>query len=123
MGRRRFLEEGGAAAESVIFPLLYQPCEASRGFEATFKRRFETAPDYAAARTYDAVRLLVAAIRTAGLNRARIRDTLKELAPWEGVAGTVNWDGLGANSQPVPLGTIHNGRVVPVVAPLRENRS
>ena len=137
MGRRRFLEEGGLAAEGVVFPLLYccgnedgkgvgsHLCEAPEGpfrqmtpdpFSAVFQHRFQVSPDYTAARTYDAVHLVVAAIREAGLNRAQIRDAVKKLTPWPGVAGTINWDNLGGNPQPVLLGTVKNGRIIPFVA-------
>ena len=56
--------------------------------------------------TYDAVQLLVAAVRQAGLNRARIGDALRDLSPWDGVAGTVRWDTLGGNTRPAHLGTV-----------------
>lgn len=113
MGRRQFAEKAGAAAEGVVFPLLYDPQRSSPGLAETLKHRFGVAPDYAAVHTYDAVRMVVAAIRTAGLNRARIRDAVRDLSPWTGVAGPVRWDGLGSNTRSVELGTIRNGRVWP----------
>jgi branched-chain amino acid transport system substrate-binding protein len=112
MGRRAFLQEAGAAAEGVLFPLLYQPWEESREFADTFQSRCGWPPDYAAAHTYDAVRLLLGAIRQSGLNRARIRDAAEQLSPWEGATGTVRWDRLGANTRAVALGTIREGRVM-----------
>jgi ABC-type branched-subunit amino acid transport system substrate-binding protein len=111
MGRRRFQEEAGEAAEGVRFPLLYQPHERD-DFVERFTRRFGRSPDYAAAHAYDALALLIAAIRKAGLNRAGIRDAVADLAPWPGVTGTVTWDPLGSNTRPVRLGTIRNGRAV-----------
>ena len=119
MGRRKFSEQSGDAAEGVLFPLLYDRRkaseeEASKEFLEAFESRSGRSPDYAAAHTYDAVRLLVAAIRKAGLNRARIRDAIQELSPFTGVTGSVKWDPLGSNTRSVPLGTIHDGRVVPV---------
>ena len=101
MGRRVFVEEAGAAAEGVLFPLLM---EAPAG---------EGRLDYAAAHAYDAARLLVAAIRKAGLNRARIRDAVRELSPFHGLSGAIEWDTLGQNQRPVRLGTIRRGRVEP----------
>jgi hypothetical protein len=55
---------------------------------------------------------LVAAVRKAGLNRARIRDAVAELAPYSGVTGMVQWDRLGSNTRAVALGTIKGARVV-----------
>ena len=111
MGRRRFADEAGRAAEGVVFPLLYHPEEASAPFAKAFEGRFGKPPDYAAAHTYDAVRLLVEAIGKAGLNRARIGDAVRDLSPWSGVTGTMTWDGLGGNCRTVRLGTIRGGRI------------
>jgi hypothetical protein len=90
MGRRTFREE--AAAGGIVFPVLG---EAPPGFS-----------DYAAAHAYDATRLLVAAIRKAGLNRARIRDAIQELSPYRGVTGEIRWDQLGQNARPARLAEI-----------------
>ncbi len=100
-GRRAFLEEAGPAAEGVLFPLLMETPSSAL-------------PDYTAMHAYDAMRLLVAGIRKAGLNRARIRDAVQELSGWHGMSGVIRWDSLGQNSRPVRLGTIQDGRVVPV---------
>jgi len=117
MGRRSFLEEAGRAAEGVIFPLLYTPRKNSDSFEKEFTSRFGYRPDYLAAHTYDTVNLLIAAIRKAGLNRARIRDAVRELSPWAGVTGVVKWDTLGGNSRAVQLGTVRTGRVISASGP------
>jgi ABC-type branched-subunit amino acid transport system substrate-binding protein len=115
-GRRRFLQEAGPAAEGILFPLLVEPGEKRTALEAAFQQRFKRSPDFAAVSTYDAVQLLVAALRKAGLNRARIGDALRELSPWEGAAGTVRWDTLGGNTRPVRLGTIACGQIQPLDA-------
>ena len=111
MGRRRFLEEAGPAAEGAIVPSLVEPGEKWPAFEDTFQKRFQRSPDFAAAGTYDAVQLLVAAVRKAGLNRARIGDALRALSPWDGVAGPVRWDTLGGNRRPAHLGIVAGGRL------------
>ena len=92
MGRKAFLDQAGAAAEQVVFPLLYPPATASSDFSTRFSRRFGHEPDYAAAHTYDAMTLAITAIQRAGLNRARIRDAIAELSPWSGTTGTVSFD-------------------------------
>ncbi|MHC4112517.1 MAG: ABC transporter substrate-binding protein [Planctomycetota bacterium] len=117
MGRRSFLEETGRTAEGVIFPSLYTPRKSSYSFEKIFTSRFGHRPDYLAAHSYDTVNLLIAAIRKAGLNRARIRDAVRELSPWAGVTGTVKWDTLGGNSRTVQLGTVRAGCVISASGP------
>jgi branched-chain amino acid transport system substrate-binding protein len=114
LGRDEFRSTGGAAADGVEFPLLYEPGAAWDGFATRFKERFGLPPDYAAGQAYDSVRLLAAAVRQAGLNRPRIRDAVRGLSPWSGVTGVVSWDVLGQNRRPVRLGVIRNGSVVPM---------
>ena len=116
MGRRALLEAAGPAAEGVVFPLPADP-GAGRRFAEVFRRRHGHAPDWAAVCTYDAVRLVVAAVERAGLNRVRIRDALAALGPWPGAAGAVVWDGLGRNRRGVVLATVRGGRVIPMPAP------
>jgi branched-chain amino acid transport system substrate-binding protein len=114
MGRRRFIEVAGSAAGDVAFPLLYASGGDRTGFVEAFTRRIGKPPDYAAAATYDAVTLVVAAVRKTGLNRARVADAIRELSPSVGVSGPVRWDPLGGNHRPISLGTIQNGRAVPL---------
>lgn len=113
MGRRAFSEQAGNAAEGVIFPHLCEKSPQSRLFEERFRKRFGRRPDYLAAHTYDAVSLSVAAIRRAGLNRARICDALRDVSPWPGVSGAIRWNAVGANAREVRLGTIAGGIVRP----------
>ena len=110
MGRRSFLEQAANTTEGVIFPLLYRQSKKSESFNKKFGARFGKQPDYLAAHTYDAVNLLIAAIRKAGLNRARIHDAVRSLSPWQGVTGKIQWDPLGSNSRLVNLGTVRNGQ-------------
>lgn len=100
MGRRAFLEHAGEAAEGVLFPLLCDP------------EQLGGQPDCTTAQSYDAVRMLIEAIRKAGLDRALIRDALEELSPWTGISGPLEWDSLGQNRREVRLGTITGGAVV-----------
>lgn len=117
-GRRAFLQKAGEDARDAVFPLLYVPgSEGPAGFAARFRNRWGYEPDYLAAATYDAVRLLAEAVGRAGLNRARIGDALWALSPWQGACGEVRWDKLGSNSRPVILGTVRAGQAVPCESP------
>jgi len=110
-GRRPFLEEAGASAGGVFFPLLFDVEDpAAARFASLHRERYGVPPDYLAAYAYDATRLLIAAIRRAGPNRALIRDALVDLAPWPGVTGPVVWDLTGRNTQPVGLGVWRGGQ-------------
>jgi len=113
-GRTPFLEEARAAAEGVVLPLAFDARQAPREFVATYQARFGAAPDWLAADAYDAVWMVVAAVRRAGLNRARILDALRAVTPWEGVSGRIEWNATGRARRSVPLGIIHDGRVMPL---------
>jgi branched-chain amino acid transport system substrate-binding protein len=107
-----FRSAAGAAAEGVLAPRSVEPGHGWDVFRAAYEKRWGTAPDEPAANGYDAVKLVVAAIRNAGLNRARIRDAVRALAPWKGAAGPVNWDALGRNQRSVSLGQWTNGKLL-----------
>jgi branched-chain amino acid transport system substrate-binding protein len=77
--------------------------EIAPDFRARFVTRFGRQPDAAAAHAYDAVTLVVAAIRKTGLNRARLRDAIQALSPYQGVSGRIEWDALGRNTRPPRL--------------------
>jgi branched-chain amino acid transport system substrate-binding protein len=119
-GRRRFLQLAGQTAEGVRFPLLFAPTAADTNaarFTGRFTAEHHRQPDYTAALTYDATRLLLEAIRRAGPNRARIREALMHLSPWSGIAGPIHFDGTGQNTRSnVCLGTIEAGAVVPLAS-------
>ena len=89
-----------APLHGVIFP---SPGDLKRDFTVRFRTRYGREPDYTAAYGYDAVQIVVAAVRRAGLNRARIRDEIRALSPIQGVAGVIEWDPAGQNRRAVNL--------------------
>ena len=98
-GRRSFLETAGPDAYGVVFPSPCDPAFLDAPFAADFETLTGHRPDCTTAQTYDATRMTIEAIHEAGLNRARIRDALQALSPWQGVAGTIEWDSLGQNER------------------------
>jgi ABC-type branched-subunit amino acid transport system substrate-binding protein len=102
LGRHRFRQLAGGAAEGIEYPELTEtepnPPERQR-FAIQFAAERHRAPDYAALLTYDATRLLVEAIRRAGPNRAQIREALVQLSPWSGLGGEIAFDGTGQNTR------------------------
>jgi branched-chain amino acid transport system substrate-binding protein len=106
-GRAAFAAQAGSAAEGALFPWVGEP---TRGFRLHFAARFGREPDYAAACAYDSIRVVVAAIRKAGLNRVRIRDAIAVLPPYEGASGHIEWDEFGQNRRPPILALIRSGQ-------------
>lgn len=99
-----FRRSAGEAAEGVVAPCRIDRTAAGwEGFAARYRGRWQASPDAAAVQGYDAIRMTAAAVRKAGLDRVRIREAVRELAPWPGVAGPVEWDALGRNRSPARL--------------------
>ena len=115
LARRRFLELAADIADGLHVPVLLEPDRSPerRVFTQLFAQRTGTAPDWAAAHTYDATRILLHAIRAAGLSRTGIRQALVELSPWQGVTGSIEWDPTGQNMRAITtVATVRDGQVV-----------
>jgi len=86
--------------DGVLYPALG---DIPPAFQTKFLTRYGRLPDYTAAHAYDAANIVIAAIRTAGLNRSRIRDAVQALSPTRGVTGAIEWDEQGQNRRGVSL--------------------
>lgn len=75
-------------------------------FEARYRARSGTYPSPAAAQIYDAVRVLAAALRRSGPNRARLRDSLVGLANYTGASGVIAFDHAGNDLGEATLSTL-----------------
>lgn len=90
-----FLETAKESAEGVVIVATMNPDSeevAWSTFVNRYQQRWVEKPDAFAAHAYDGMNLLINAIRTAGLNRVRIRDTLFELKQYLGVTGEIIFD-------------------------------
>jgi branched-chain amino acid transport system substrate-binding protein len=72
-------------------------------FEKRFRARTDIFPIPAAAQAYDAVRILAAALRRSGPNRARLRDALAALPTYSGASGVIAFDHAGNDLSDVTL--------------------
>jgi branched-chain amino acid transport system substrate-binding protein len=109
LGQTLFAKRAGNAADNITVPRLWPDSKANEpvtAFTQRFKKRFARHPDYTAAHTYDAVNILITAIRQAGLDRTRIRDAIRDLPPYSGVSGTIKWDATGQNARSTTLQTM-----------------
>ncbi len=109
--RTAFRRAAGAAAEGVIAPISVEPGPAWEAFAPAYAMRWGEPPEETAAYGFDAVRLVAAAVRRAGLNRALVRDAVRALAPWPGASGPVTWNALGRNERPVAFGAWRGERL------------
>lgn len=112
---QEFLEVAGMAAEGVTATFWMDPGSKDERWQ-TFRHRFiiefGAEPGPLAAYGYDAARLVVDAVRHAGLNRVRIRDALTNLRSYQGVVGNVQLNVTSNNISPLVIARIQGGRFV-----------
>jgi ABC-type branched-subunit amino acid transport system substrate-binding protein len=88
-----FLKLAGKNAENIVCTYPWNPERTDSklaAFRQAFKNRWGVEPDTYAAHAYDGMNMLIWAIQTAGLNRAKIRDVLAYRSePFPGVTGDI----------------------------------
>ena len=108
-----FVKIAGPNAEGVICGYPWNPDRKDpklEAFRAGFKRRFGFEPDTYAAHAYDGMNMLLWAIQTAGLNRAKIRDVLAYRSePFAGVTGDIPLSSALDDDGEVFLARFENG--------------
>jgi ABC-type branched-subunit amino acid transport system substrate-binding protein len=95
MSHPLFLEAAGPAGEGVVAVSSYNPTLVEprwQSFRRSYRERFDEEPDAFSAHAYDGAKILIWAIRRAGLNRARLRDALFSLETFPGVTGAIVFD-------------------------------
>jgi branched-chain amino acid transport system substrate-binding protein len=92
-----------------IVEVLPGQSEKNRKYIEDFKREFNTDPDMLATWNYDALNLLVNAIRKAGEDRAKIREAILATRGYPGVIGTFNFSPDGEGLRAAFAASIQNG--------------
>lgn len=109
-----FVEIAGDNAEGVICTFPWDPDredEELDAFRASFRKRFGEEPETYAAHAYDGMNMLLWAVQTAGLNRAKIRDLVAHRSrPWPGVTGEIPLSAVLDDMGEVFLARRENGR-------------
>jgi branched-chain amino acid transport system substrate-binding protein len=83
------------AADATPIDTPGEPAARHPEFSKRYHDRVGTEPSAAAQELYDAVRLIATAIRTAGSNRARVRDYLASGHTYYGITGPISFDPAG----------------------------
>ncbi len=98
-GSQELLHLGGADLEGCFFSTHYAPDIATptaQKFIQDYEAKYGKKPDDVAALTYDAGKLLAAAITQAGsLDRQKVRDALASIREFDGVTGKMQFKGTG----------------------------
>ncbi|MGE5587990.1 MAG: ABC transporter substrate-binding protein [Clostridia bacterium] len=105
---------GGADIEGHFFSTHYAPDIATptaQRFIKAYEERFKEKPDDVAALTYDSFGMLFQAIKAAGkLDREAVRDALSKMTSYEGVTGSMRFEGTGDPVKSAVFIQINGGR-------------
>ena len=112
IGNKTVLDLAKEAAEGLVGFINSVPGmnETNRKFVEAYRKEFNSEPDTEAPWTYDALNILVNAIRTAGEDRAKIREAILATKGYEGVYGMYNFTPDGEGLQGGPFAIIKNGK-------------
>jgi branched-chain amino acid transport system substrate-binding protein len=111
----QLLEVAGPAAEGYVAACAMDPTRTDPrwiAFRDRYRQRYKEDPDPYAAHCYDGMRILIAAIEKAGLNRGRIMEVLRDYQQkqFDGVAGHYVFDYTLNNVAPIALGRVEGGK-------------
>lgn len=116
---QQYIDLGGESAEGtfVTCPYLFDlGGEKAKKFAEGFKKKFKRDPDAWAALSYDAVNLVVKALKEKGVSRAAVLDYLKTInspeTAYDGLAGKTFFDAEGDCKKPVQVAVVKGGKFV-----------
>ncbi len=127
IANHKFIELAGAAAEGVVFPagkLLVRDDLANtekqktvlKNYAAAFSAEYKHEPDTFGGHAYDAMMVVVQALKTAGDDRAKLRATIEHLS-YTGISGTFHFsptDHNGLTKDSFAMVVIRGGKWVPL---------
>jgi ABC-type branched-chain amino acid transport systems, periplasmic component len=98
MANQTFLDQAGAAAEGIVLPaeklVVADQLPASDPqkkvllqFDKDYQQLYKTPADQYAGHAWDALNIVIGALRKAGDNRAKLRDEIEKTANFTGIAG------------------------------------
>lgn len=110
----KFLELAGDAAEGTVFTTNLNrddPRPFVQEFLKSYKETYGIDPDMVGASSYDAFKIIVAAIETAGTEPKAIRDAIAGLKDFEGVTGKISaFNAIGEVMKPVQVQVVKDGQ-------------
>ena len=109
---------GGDALDGAYITSHYSaddPAQTVRDFTSAYKKRYGSAPDQAAARAYDAMKVLADALKRAGTSdAAKLRDAIAQTSKFSGVTGTLTINAERNASKPTVIFKLQGGKIFPV---------
>ncbi|HVR97552.1 MAG TPA: ABC transporter substrate-binding protein [Thermoanaerobaculia bacterium] len=110
---QRLLDTAGAGAEGLVCgsapfdPKSNEP--HVQAFVKAYKERFGADPDFFAANSYDAIKLVTGFIREGATDADSLKARLYQVKDYDGIGGKTTFDQYGEVSKPIALVQVHNG--------------
>jgi len=115
---QKLLEIAGSAAEGLVCGSAPFNVESDdprvQAFAQAFRSRFRESPDFIAANSYDAVRILAEIFLAGNLDSPGIKAGLYATNGFPGVGGRTTFDSDGEVTKPIEVVAVRNGRFVPL---------
>ncbi|MBF0187228.1 MAG: ABC transporter substrate-binding protein [Magnetococcales bacterium] len=123
LGGPHFIQEAGIHSDGVFAtnPFLISLLgESARNFQRRFLHRYQANPDWVAAYSYEAARMIIASTVKVGTEAGegvRIRNHLnrlvREYEAIDSIAGPIHFNAWGSGRRPISIGEVKNGAFVP----------
>lgn len=113
----KLTELGGEAVEGAIFTASFypdDPAEAVQNFVAAYQTKYSEAADMFAAQGYDAMMLVVEALKAGDTDRVAVRDALAEVKDFPGITGKTSFLPNGDCDKEVLILKVENGNFVKI---------
>jgi branched-chain amino acid transport system substrate-binding protein len=122
-GNIKYARAAGDAADGLMFPalrlLMVEALPAANpqkalltGYKKDYEKRFKADVSTFGGHAYDAIHLVIAALRAVGPDRAKIRDYIENARNFVGTGGVFNFspdDHVGLNKDALEMYTVKNG--------------
>ncbi|MFZ5559809.1 MAG: ABC transporter substrate-binding protein [Patescibacteria group bacterium] len=113
----KLIEIAGSAAENLIYTYpAFNPDssdEIVKQFTTKYSEKFGIKPEFIAANSYDAIKILAEVFKKYGYKSDQIKDGLYKIQNYDGVSGNLSFDEYGDVMKPIMFKTVKNGQFVP----------
>jgi ABC-type branched-subunit amino acid transport system substrate-binding protein len=109
-----FLKAGGRYLEGAIFPdgfFIDSPTPQATQFVSRYRKVFQTDPTIFSAQTYDAMTMIIQAIKNGAVTGGQVKSAILGMNPYEGVTGTTRFGSSGEAEKKPFIIQIKNGKL------------
>ncbi|MBN1639272.1 MAG: ABC transporter substrate-binding protein, partial [Ignavibacteriales bacterium] len=108
---QKFIELAGEAAEGIIYVFNRTPTgQNHQNFVSAYRNKYNEDPQLLTDVGYDAIKLILMALKNGARNGDEIKNFLKQMDTYEGASGLIKFDENGDVHKPMLLKIVKNGQ-------------